>query len=129
MSGGHRLFEVAARLRGFRFAFRGLALVLRSQHNAWIHATATLLVCLLGWALGVGRVEWAVLVLAIASVWGAEAMNTAFELLCDAASPDPDPRVEKAKDVAAGAVLATALGAAVVALLIFVPRILSWLNS
>lgn len=94
-----------------------------SQHNAWVHAAATLIVVGVGLVLGVTRVEWAMLILAMVSVWTAEALNTALEFLCDVASPDFHPLVEKAKDVAAGAVLICALGAAVVGLLVFCPYV------
>ena len=102
--------------------------MLVSQHNAWIHAGATLLTVTCGAVLSVDRLEWLALILAIVSVWTAEALNTAFEFLCDVASPDFHPLVEKAKDVAAGAVLITAVGAAAVGALVFVPHLLQWLN-
>ena len=95
-----------------------------TQHNAWIHAAATLCVVALGLALDLTRIEWALVAFAIVAVWTAEALNTAFELLCDVASPEFHPLVERAKDVAAGAVLIASIGAAVVGLLVFVPRLL-----
>lgn len=98
--------------------------MLASQHNAWIHAAATLAVVALGLHLQIPRMEWCVLVLAIVSVWTAEALNTAFEFLCDVASPEFHPLVEKAKDVAAAAVLLSAVGAAVVGLIVFLPYLL-----
>jgi diacylglycerol kinase (ATP) len=67
--------------------------------------------------------SWAWIVLAIGSVWTAEALNTAFEFLTDVASPDFHPLAEKAKDVAAGAVLLAAIGAAVIGALVFWPTI------
>ena len=116
-------FEVAARLRSFRHAGRGIRMMVASQHNAWIHAAATLGVVGLGLALGLTRVEWSLVTIAIVGVWTAEALNTAFELLCDVASPDFHPLVERAKDVSAGAVLVAAVGAAMVGLLILGPRL------
>lgn len=92
-----------------------------SQHNAWLHAAASVAVVAAGAVLGVNRVEWMLLILAMVAVWTAEALNTALEFLCDVASPDFHPLVEKAKDVAAGAVLICALGAAAVGLLVFCP--------
>ena len=114
-------FSIAARLRSFVYAGRGLRTMLISQHNAWLHAVATLIVVALGVILGVSRLEWMALVLAMASVWTAEALNTAFEFLCDVASPEFHPLVEKAKDVAAGAVLICAAGAAAVGTLVIWP--------
>jgi diacylglycerol kinase (ATP) len=117
-------FTVGARLRSFVYAGRGIRTMLRSQHNAWIHAAATLAVAATGLVLEVSRLEWTVLVLAVVAVWTAEALNTAFEFLCDVASPDFHPLVEQAKDVAAGAVLICALGALVVGVLVFAPYVL-----
>jgi len=116
-------FSWAARRRSFVYAWRGVRTVLRSQHNAWIHAAASALVVVLGALLGVGRLEWLALIFAVVSVWTAESLNTAFELLCDVASPDFHPLVEKAKDVAAGAVLISALGALLVGGLVFGPHL------
>ena len=95
--------------------------MLASQHNAWIHGVATVAVCVLGAALGVSLLGWCALILAMLAVWTAEALNTAFELLCDVAAPEFHPLVKQAKDVAAGAVLIAAIGAAAVGLLVLGP--------
>jgi diacylglycerol kinase (ATP) len=118
-----QIFSVGGRLRSFQHALRGIAELLGTQHNAWIHALATLAVVIFGWALGVSALEWCALVLAMMVVWVAEALNTAFEYLCDVVSPDYHPLVGKAKDIAAGAVLMSAIGAAMVGLIIFLPRL------
>ena len=116
-------FTLTGRLRSFRFAFAGIRLMLLNEHNAWLHAAATVLVIVLGLTLHVSRGDWCLLTLAVVSVWVAEALNTAFEFLCNVASPDFHPMVEKAKDVAAGAVLLAAIGATAVGLLVFVPAL------
>ena len=117
-------FSVAVRARSFRYAGRGVVALLRSQHNAWIHAAASLAVVGLGLAVGLSRLDWCLVVLAMMVVWSAEAVNTAFEALCDVASPDLHPLVERAKDIAAGAVLLAAGGAVVVGVLVFGPHLL-----
>ena len=116
-------FSLGSRLESFRFALRGLGWMLSTQHNARIHALASICVVVAGLALGVSRTEWIALALAMGGVWMAEAMNSAIEALCDVASPDPNPLVGRAKDVAAAAVLLAALAAVCVGLLVFVPRI------
>ncbi len=68
------------------------------------------------------------MVIAIMIVWTAEALNTALEFLADVASAEFHPLVEKAKDVAAGAVLISATGSVVIALLILGPHFLKLLN-
>jgi diacylglycerol kinase (ATP) len=119
-----RSFSLAARVASFGHALRGLAELVATQHNAWIHAAATLAACALAALLGISAGEWLAVVLAISSVWTAEALNTAFESLCDVVSPELHPRVRRAKDVAAGAVLVSATGAATVGLIVFGPRLL-----
>lgn len=114
-------FSWAKRLASFGYAGRGVRTLLVSQHNAWLHAGASVVTVSLGAVLGISRLEWCAVVFAIVSVWTAEALNTALEFLCDVASPEFHPLVEKAKDVAAGAVLICSLGGVTVGLLIFVP--------
>ena len=117
-------FSLSRRAQSFHFAWRGLVAVARSQHNAWIHGGATVLALVAGLALRPSAGEWALLVLAMAGVWAAEAFNTAIEVLGDALAPNGHPLVGRAKDAAAGAVLVTAVAAAAVGLLVLVPRAL-----
>src|SRR5262245_17688472 len=120
-----RPFEFTGRVRSFRHAIRGVLRMVRGQHNAWIHAAATVLVVAAGLAVRLSTGEWCWVVLAIAIVWTAEALNTAFEFLADVASPSFHPVVRDAKDVAAGAVLITAIAATVIGGLVFWPHLAS----
>lgn len=116
-------FRITERVRSFKFAVTGLWTLLKSEHNAWIHLVATLAVIAAGFVFNVTRVEWCLLVFAIASVWVAEAFNTAIEFLADAVSPDVHPLIKQAKDVAAAAVLIVAIAAAVVGAIVFGPYV------
>lgn len=116
-------FIVAARLDSFRYAANGIAAMMRTQHNAWLHALATVVVCLVAAYLGISSAEWCCIVLAMVTVWTAEALNTALECLANAVAPSPHPLVKKAKDVAAGAVLLAAVGSAIIGVLILGPRL------
>lgn len=118
---------LGARLRSFRYAFRGIARLVADQPNARIHACATVVVVGLGFLLRVSALEWAALVLAIAAVWSAEALNTAIEDLADATRPEFHPLVERSKDIAAAGVLLAAIGATVVGLLVLGPPLWRWL--
>lgn len=113
------------RLRSFSHAFNGLALMLQTQHNAWLHLLATLMVAATAWLLGVSATDWRWLLFAITLVWAAEAMNTAIEFVCDVVSPQYSYAVKSAKDIAAGAVLITAAGAAAIGLLTFWPYLIT----
>lgn len=118
-----RPFEFTGRIRSFRYAGQGVWLTLKSQHNAWIHAAATLIVVIAGGYFHITRIEWCMVVLACASVWTAEALNTAFEYLADATTKEFHPVIGQAKDVAAGAVLITAVAAAITGGIVFLPYI------
>ncbi len=113
------------RIRSMRCAFIGIWIMISSQHNAWIHALATGVAVAAGLYFGLTKAEWCWIILAIISVWTAEALNTAFEFLTDVASPEFHPLAGKAKDVAAGAVLITAIGAVLIGLVVFGPYLLA----
>ena len=95
--------------------------MLRTQHNAWIHAVITLAVVALGLWLRLPLRDWAVLILTFMAVWIAEFMNTALEAVVDMSMPDVHPLAKVAKDVAAAAVLVGALGAVLIGLLLLGP--------
>ena len=99
--------------------------MIQSQHNAWIHALATALVIGAGFLFHITRSEWNWIILAIMAVWTAEALNTAFEFLADATNPAFHPLVGKGKDVAAGAVLITAIGSVTIGIIVFGPHIIA----
>ena len=110
-------------LRSFGYAFRGIGILLRTQANARIHATATVLVMAAGFWFRISRGEWCAVTAAIGLVWTAEGLNTAIEAVVDLTSPEPHPLAGRAKDVAAGAVLCAAIAALVIGALIFGPRV------
>jgi len=118
-----RRFEFTGRMKSIGHAVHGIWYVLRSQHNAWIHAAITLLVVTIGFCFELSADEWCWIVIAAALVWTAEALNTAVELLADAATKDFHPVIGQAKDVAAGAVLLTAIGASIIGVIIFWPHV------
>jgi diacylglycerol kinase (ATP) len=118
-----RPFQFTGRIRSFYHAIRGVLRMIRCQHNAWIHAAATLIVVGAGLFFRISSADWCWIILAISIVWTAETLNTAFEFLADAASPAFHPLVRDAKDVAAGAVLITAAGAVIIGAIIFWPYI------
>ena len=92
-----------------------------------IHAVAVVVVTIAGLFLGLTAIEWSLIALCIGAVIGAEMMNTAIEELVDLVSPQFNPKAGKIKDIAAGAVLLTAIVATVVAVYIFGNKIFNLL--
>lgn len=111
--------------RALGYAWAGIVRLFATQRNAQIHALAALLVTGLGLWLGLPARDWALLVLTMGMVMAAEGFNSAIEAAIDRIGPERHPLSGRAKDLAAGAVLLTALAAALVGLLILGPPLLA----
>ena len=110
-----------ARVRSFGYALSGIGFMLRTQHNAWLHLVATVVVLSSAFAFRLSAADCRWIVVATFLVWSAEAFNTAVEYVCDMVEPDYNLVVKNAKDIAAGAVLLSAISAAVIGALTFWP--------
>lgn len=110
-------------IAGFGHAFRGLWYALRTQRNARVHVSIAILALLLAIILRISAVEFAMVFVAITGVFIAEMFNTVFELCIDLASPEYHPLAKIAKDVAAGAVLLSAILAVVIGVFVFGPHL------
>ena len=113
--------ELRKRIKSFGYAFKGIANLLKREHNAWIHCIAIIVVTLAGLHFGITRTEWCIVCLCFGMVLAAEGFNTAIERLVDLVSPDFHPVAGDVKDVAAGAVLICAIAAAIIGMIIFIP--------
>lgn len=116
------------RIESFKFAFQGIGHFVKSEPNVIIHLIAAVIAVSLGIFFEINITEWCLIVLAIGMVLSAEAFNTALEYLTDLVSPDYHELAGKTKDVAAAAVLITAISAATIGAIIFLPKILAWLK-
>lgn len=117
-------FSIVKRAKSFTHAGRGIWIFVKTTHNAWIHLGVLMLVVVAGLCLGITTTDWLAITLASGFVLVAEAFNTAIEIDIDLTSPTYHPYARDTKDVAAGAVLISAVTAAVVGLLVFGPFVL-----
>lgn len=116
------------RLESFKYAFQGLSYTFRTQRNAQIHLVITCIIVPIGGIVGLPLEHWAILTLTIGLVMAAETINTAIEVAMDHLSPNIHPQVKIVKDVAAGAVLLTAITAIIVGLLLLGPPLLRFIG-
>ncbi len=112
------------RISSFKYAFQGWWYVIRTQQNAWIHALATIIVIVISAWLKLGRLEWALIIIAIAFVWTAEFFNTALEVIVDMSTQEDHPLAKASKDVGAAAVLIASLTAVVIGVIVLGPPLL-----
>ncbi len=114
-------FSIIKRAKSFTHAGRGLWIFFKTTHNAWIQMVLFIAAGVLGIYFKIAPMEWIALVVAAGFVLAAEAINTAIEIDINLTSPEYHPYARDTKDVAAGAVLISAIAALIVGLIIFLP--------
>ena len=112
-------FSLIKRAKSFSHAGRGILVFIKTTHNAWIHLFVLILAIGFGFYFEITMIEWMMLVLAVGFVLVAEAFNTAFEIDINLTSPEYHPYARDIKDVAAGAVLISAITAGIIGIFIF----------
>jgi len=123
-----KAFSVIARIKSANHAWRGVGILIKNGHNTLGHIVGGLLAIYLGFILNISQTEWLFLFFAIGLVMIAEAINTAIEVHMDLTSPEYHPHARDTKDVAAGAVLISVILSILVAIFIFLPKILSMIE-
>ena len=116
-------FSIVSRAKSFSHAFRGIGILIRTTHNFWVQIFLGVVAIVLGCIFEISHIEWVFILFAIGFVFTTEAINTAIEIDIDLTSPDYHPYARDTKDVAAGAVLISAVISLVIGLIIFLPKI------
>ena len=117
-------FSIRERLKSFGFAFNGLKILVREEHNARIHLFAVVCVIIAGVFVKISVSDWIAVVFAFGFVIVMEIVNSAIEGIADFVSPEKHEMIKKIKDLSAAAVLIAAITAFIIGLIIFVPKIL-----
>ena len=115
--------KLASRILSFKYAFKGIAQVVKTQANMRIHLFATIIVIAVAFYLRISVNHWCILILTISMVLASEMFNTAVESLCDAVTTEENKHIAVAKDIAAAAVLVTAIASVIIGAIIFLPYI------
>lgn len=111
------------RIKSVGFALKGALLLVRTEASIKIQLFIAIVMTALGFFFEISNTEWILQILAIALVMGVEGANTAIEKLCDFVQPEFDSKIGFIKDVAAGAVMLVSMGATVIGLIIYLPKI------
>lgn len=115
---------VSQRATSFGFAWKGIKTLVRTQPNMRIHLGATVLTVIAGFCFHLHPGKWLAVIIAIAMVWITEAVNTAIEFLTDIVSPEFNPLAGHVKDIAAAAVLLSAIASVIIGCIVFIPEFL-----
>lgn len=120
----HQNFSLKNRIHSFKYAFNGLKIIIKEEHNARIHLLLAILVLIAGCFFDLAVYEWISIILVIGMVIMLEIINSAIENIADFISPERNDSIKKIKDMSAAAVLIAALLAVIIGLIIFLPKIL-----
>lgn len=115
-------FSITKRLKSFKFAFNGIRILIKEEHNSRIHLFAMLIAIILGIVFKIEIYEWIGILLSIGLVISIELLNSALENLADFATKEKHGLIKKTKDLAAAAVLWSSLLALSIGILIFAPK-------
>ena len=107
----------------FKYAFEGIVEAYKTEQNLKIHFFIMTLVIIAGFIFKISAMEWMVCLLLFAIVISLELVNTAIETTVDIAMPEINEKAKYAKDIAAGAVLFSAIISVIIGLIIFLPTI------
>lgn len=110
--------------KSFGYAFQGIFNTIRTERNIKIHCAAAILDTIFGIWLQISKTEWMICFILFGLILALELVNTAVEATVDLFTEERKPLAKKAKDAAAGAVLIVAIFAAVIGILIFIPKLL-----
>lgn len=113
----------------FRYAFNGICEAYRDEQNLRIHTLVAMLVLILGIILKISKIEYIICLILIGLVLMAEFFNTAIENLVDLVTLEKNPYAKIAKDTAAAGVLAFTLVSATIGLIIFIPKIITFIGG
>jgi len=116
-------FSLRKRLKSFVYAFAGLKILQREEHNFRIHLLFAILAVATGFIMKISAMEWIAIVFAIGFVFVVEIFNTAIENITDFISPDEHPSIKRIKDMSAAGVLISTVTAMVIGLIVFLPKL------
>ncbi len=122
-------FSFAKRLKSFSYAFNGLKILLKEEQNSRIHTVGAILAIILSFVLKISLLEWMAIIFAIGIVFIIELVNTAIEHIANFISPEKNIQIKIIKDLAAAAVLISAIIAIIIGSIVFLPKIKDYFTA
>jgi diacylglycerol kinase len=121
-------FSLKKRLKSFGYAFNGLKVMFKEEHNSRIHLFFTGIVVVFMLLFRFTLIEYGMLAIAIGLVFAAELFNSAIENIADHISPEKNERIKKVKDLSAAAVLVCALTSVAIGCVVILPKVIGYIK-
>ncbi len=112
-------------IKSFKYAFEGIFTGIKEEQNMKIHILIMILVIIMGIILKISKIEWIICIILFGFVISMELINTAIENAVDLITKEINSQAKIIKDIAAGAVLISAISSAIIGIIIFIPKIIS----
>lgn len=112
-------------IHSFQYAWAGFLYTLKHEQNMLVHLLATIIIVIGGIIFKISFFEWLICFVLIGLVIGTELINTSIEAVVDLVSPTKNDLAKVAKDTAAAAVMVFSFIAAIVGIMIFLPKIMA----
>ncbi len=119
--------QITQWIKSIRYALRGLRYVYMHEQNIRIQTAAAVLVCIIGYMVGLSQNEWIVVLLLIGLVILSEVLNSVMERFIDIVKPRLETQVQVVKDMLAGMVMLSAAMSVIIGTVIFLPRFIELL--
>lgn len=116
-------------INSFKCAIQGIIQAMKTERNVKIHITIMILVIISGIVFKIAKQEWITCIILFGLVISLELVNSAIETTVDIAMPEISEKAKNAKDIAAGAVLVSAISSAIIGLTIFIPKIIEFIKN
>ncbi len=120
----NKKFSLLERIKSFPYAYNGMKILFREEHNARVHLFVAIAAIALGFILKIGVLEWVAVILVIGLVFITEIINTSIENIADFISPERHDKIKVIKDLAAAAVIISAIISVIIGLIIFLPKLI-----
>ena len=116
-------------INSFKCAIQGIKQAVKTERNVKIHINIMIIVIIAGIVLKINTQEWIICIILFGLVISLELVNSAIEATVDIAMPEINEKAKVAKDVAAGAVLVSAIASAIIGLIIFIPKVIAFCTN
>lgn len=121
----HKKMSFQRFLNSIKYSVDGLVNAYQNEQSLWLHAMCTILIVLLGFALQISFIQWAIIVIALVVVLAVELLNTAIEATVDLVTKEIHPLAKIAKDCGSAAAFVSSIMVFIICCFIFIPKIIA----
>ena len=121
----HKKMSFKRFLNSIKYSVDGLVNAYQNEQSLWLHAMCTIIIVILGFALHISFIQWAIIVIALVIVLAVELLNTAIEATVDLVTKEIHPLAKVAKDCGSAAAFVSSIMVFIICCFIFIPKIIA----